>query len=88
MPNPTETLRDWKDWRLWVAEDGYAFFQTEASFEWFKRKHFAELIGSGQYLPGRGATAACVGPEFDAVVLDIFRREARDQLARAAAQGA
>jgi len=76
-----ESLRNWKDWRLWIADDGYALFKTEASFNAFRRKHGAELIESGQYLPGRGANAAVVGPRFDGVVLDIIRREARGQAA-------
>ena len=83
-----ERIADFKDWRLWVADDGYSLFKTDASFEWFVRKHRAELIDSGQYIPGRGANSGVVGPHFDQLVLDIVRREARERLALEATGGA
>jgi hypothetical protein len=73
----TERVANWKAWHLWVSDDGYSLFSTDAAFEWFVRKHRGELIGSGQFIPGRGSSPGIVGPQFDQVVLDILRRKAR-----------
>ena len=71
-----ERVADWRPWRDWAATDGRTLFCSAASFEWFTRRHRAVLIASGQYIVRKGRGGAIVGPEIDAVVLDILRREA------------
>ncbi len=70
-----ERVADWRPWRDWVKTNGRTLFCSEGSFEWFVRRHHAELIQSGQYIVRKGRGGAIVGPGIDGAVLDILRRE-------------
>ncbi|NCC28542.1 MAG: hypothetical protein EOM22_10455 [Gammaproteobacteria bacterium] len=74
--NPVD-LFAWLPTRQWVAANGGHIFGTFSSFEWFARRHRAELIASGQFIPRPGRGGSLCGPELAAKVLEILRREAQ-----------
>jgi hypothetical protein len=50
-------------------------FDTVDKLEWFIRLHRPELIARGEYIRGRGARPSLIGPGFDALAVDILRRQ-------------
>ena len=70
-------LSDWRTMRQWVAEKGGSIFKSYSSFEWFIRKHRAELVASGEYIPRPGASGSLCGPGLATKVLEIIRDEAQ-----------
>ncbi|MFP4077501.1 MAG: hypothetical protein ACLFTD_13630 [Halochromatium sp.] len=82
-PAPSdERLNEFKPWRLWLIEDAETVFPTQASFEWFLRKQQRRLVDSGQFIPRRGPGGGLAGPRLGAVVLEILREEALEQVSR------
>ncbi len=70
-------LADWCPWRKWRAERAAAVFKSDASLEWFIRRHRAEVVASGTFIPRPGRAGGLVDPiPFEQLVLDILRREA------------
>jgi hypothetical protein len=69
------TLAAWRRATRWRQESGGDVFPTQSAFEWFYRQHFAELVASGEFMPGTGRRGHLVGPKIDAVVLGILRRQ-------------
>lgn len=60
----------------WREERAAEIFQTQSSWEWFKRNHFKELLASGHLIPGRGRRGDLVADGIDDVILAILKREA------------
>ena len=67
---------DFRRHRNWVTESGGDLFPTLGSFEWFVRRHRAELIASGELIVRRGPGGTLVGPNFGRVAVEILQREA------------
>ena len=80
MENTTEArnerVTDWHPWRVWRSSEGARVFLSDDSLAWFIRRHRAKMLESGEYIPGKGARPAIVGPGFGRVVLEILRQEA------------
>lgn len=82
------TLKEWQPLRTWVESGaGAPAFATYAAINWFIRFHREELIASQTFLPGRGARASLVSPQFGDVCALILAREARKGLDGAARVG-
>jgi hypothetical protein len=69
------TASDFRRARDWVREEGGGIFPTFSAFEWFKRKHRAELIESGELITRRGTGGDLVGPGFGRKAVEILQRE-------------
>ena len=80
-----ERVADYRPLRDWVADCGGRTFPTFSSAEWFIRRNRDRLIQSGQLIIRKGSAGSLVGPDFDAVVLDILRDESACGLQKAAA---
>jgi hypothetical protein len=57
---------------VWVAEKGGQAFQTMGQFDWFRRRHRAELVASGQLIAGGGRRADLCGPHLGRVIHKIM----------------
>ena len=68
------TLAAWRRATRWRLESGGELFPTQSAFDWFTRMHHAELVASGEFIPGMGRRGHLVGPGIDAVVIKILRR--------------
>jgi len=78
---PTNTpLSSFQPAKKWRKTQGGHIFTTDASLDWFVRKHRKALIDSGQFIVGRGHRPNLVGPDIDWVVLEIFQRESQRSL--------
>jgi hypothetical protein len=64
---------------VWVAERGGRAFQTMGQFDWFRRQHRAELIASGQLIPGGGRRADLCGPHLGRVIHKIMVNTGSEQ---------
>lgn len=78
-----EGLAGWRIWRDWRKAFAAHLFPTDASLEWWIRKHRDKLIASGQFIPRLGRGGSIVGPDIDNVVIGIMRGEAADEDAAA-----
>ena len=67
------TTQEWLD-----AERGKSF-DTSDKLDWFIRQHRAELIASGEFIPGRGARPSLLGPGFDTLAPRLLRRQGANQ---------
>lgn len=75
--NEAPRLAEFVRVRDWIASgQGGAAFRTYSAFEWFLRRHRAELIASGELIIRPGSAGTLCGPNLGARVLDILRREA------------
>lgn len=63
------TLDEWVE-----SGSGGSAFNRRDKVDWEIRKHKAELIASGEFIPGVGARPSLVGPGFGAVLTSILRR--------------
>lgn len=65
----------------WRRDHGGDLFPSDASLEWFIRRHRDRLIASGQLLLRHGRGGNLVGPRFGDVALEIMREESRARAA-------
>lgn len=69
-------LSRYKKARIWRQENAAALFNTDGSWDWFKRTHRRELIESGALIvrTGRAGDLICVD-QIGAVVQKILQVE-------------
>jgi hypothetical protein len=58
----------------WLQDEGRVFFQTQSSWEWFKRRNAIELAESGALILGKGRATDKVSSNISQVVLGILKR--------------
>jgi len=68
-------ITDFLPANVWVAERGGQAFQTMGQFDWFRRRHRAELVASGQLIAGGGRRADLCGPDLGRVIHRIMARQ-------------
>ena len=74
--NPDPKLAEFVTSAEWIEHGrGGSLLKTEDALQWFLRLHRAELIATGQLIPGRGARPTIIGPGFDALVVKILQRQ-------------
>jgi hypothetical protein len=60
----------------WIESGrGGRLFNTSDKVDWILRCNRAEVLASGEFIPGSGARASHVGPNFGKVLLAIQRRK-------------
>lgn len=64
--------------QAWRKNRAQHIFKTASSWEWFKRKHYKQLIASGEFIPGRGRRGDLVGSNIDQVVIELLRSEVKE----------
>lgn len=68
--------------RSWLADEGCVFFQTQSSWEWFKKHNAVELTESGALILGKGRASDKVTPQISGVVLGILKRKSIESAKR------
>ena len=66
----------------WLQDEGRVFFQTQSSWEWFKRRNAIELAESGALILGKGRATDKVSSNISQVVLGILKRNSIESAKR------
>lgn len=66
----------------WLQDEGRVFFNTQSSWEWFKRRNAVELAESGALILGKGRATDKVSSNISQVVLGILKRNSIESAKR------